>query len=407
MKIVLSPMGSAGDIRPFIALGDSLKKLSCEVLMIVPTNGENLCKVYKLPYKTIDFDYKAAASTIGKKLTISEKTEMLDSELKAQFDGLAQYSKDAQFLIGSARNYAAQSVSELYNIPYYLVWHIVQVFKSKEHPPWRIQSQNNPAWINKLFWSLNDMKDNAIGRGYINKYREKLGLNSHEEYSKIFQKNIILSVDRNFARVPLDVKQEHIRTDYWHLIEETELEKGLLDFISAGEPTVYFGFGSMPDQTSKETLAIIEDIVEKLNIRAVVQCGWAGLGENITNNKIRIIDEVSHYRLFPRMAAVIHHGGSGTTHTAAMSGVPQIIIPQLYDQFYWANHVFKSGLGPKYIEKAKLNKYSLERAIEEAVNSGIIKDNAKKMSEVLKTRDSMEKIAEQLIGIFKDKIRIK
>ncbi len=111
---------------------------------------------------------------------------------------------------------------------------------------------------------------------------------------------------------------------------------------------MYFGFGSIraPEQLAR---AMIES-ARTLGRRAIVSRGWAELGLVDDGRDCLAIDEVNHQRLFPRVAAVVHHGGAGTTMTAARAGVPQVVLPQHYDQHYWARRVRELGIGVDHAE---------------------------------------------------------
>ena len=89
--------------------------------------------------------------------------------------------------------------------------------------------------------------------------------------------------------------------------------------------------------------------------RAIIGSGWTGLGNAPLPKNIFRVGETYHGSLFPRLAGILHHGGSGTTHTAAKSGIPQFIVPRLADQHYWGNRVYKMGMGPRPIPLERLN----------------------------------------------------
>jgi UDP:flavonoid glycosyltransferase YjiC (YdhE family) len=97
-----------------------------------------------------------------------------------------------------------------------------------------------------------------------------------------------------------------------------------------------------------------------------------------------------HLKLFPNMAAVIHHGGAGTTATTAISGVPQIIVPHLLDQYYWGNQIYQSNLGPRPIWRSELTSKRLAATIRECLSNDRIRQKAKEASVIIKQQDSLE-----------------
>jgi sterol 3beta-glucosyltransferase len=111
----------------------------------------------------------------------------------------------------------------------------------------------------------------------------------------------------------------------------------------------------------------------------VISHGWAGLGDGALPEGVLAVGAVSHARLFPRMAAVVHHGGAGTTTTAARAGVPQIIVPHFLDQHYWAGRVRELGLGPPPIPRTKLSAERLTAALRETVGNEIVAERAQEL----------------------------
>src|SRR5207248_1968448 len=138
---------------------------------------------------------------------------------------------------------------------------------------------------------------------------------------------------------PADLPDATPPTGSWQLDDTRPLDPGLEQFLGAGETPVYIGFGSMVDPDPEGTNAIIAEAIERVGCRAIVSSGWAGLGQREPHPRIHVIGPTPHAALFPRVAAVVHHGGAGTTHAAALAGVPQVIVPHLLDQFGWAHRI--------------------------------------------------------------------
>ncbi|WP_324248595.1 glycosyltransferase [Actinomarinicola tropica] len=113
-------------------------------------------------------------------------------------------------------------------------------------------------------------------------------------------------------------------------------------FLDAGPPPVYVGFGSMAGAAEDGRAAL--DAARDLGRRAVVDRGWAGLAPAPADDLL-VVDDVDHRALLPRVAVAVHHGGAGTTTAAALAGVPQVLVPQQYDQYHWARRVSELGIG--------------------------------------------------------------
>jgi UDP:flavonoid glycosyltransferase YjiC (YdhE family) len=199
----------------------------------------------------------------------------------------------------------------------------------------------------------------------------------------------IISANRELAPVPRDVKVEYRQTGYWHLNEKEEIDADLKRFIDAGPPPIYIGFGSMTDPSPGRTAAILQDLIDAGHYRLIVSKGWADLGVHGGNGNVRLVEYVPHAKLFPRMAAIVHHGGAGTIHTAAIAGVPQVVVPHVLDQYYWGSRIGTLGIGPYPISRRRLTSRNLLGAINTAVGDTTIRERACKMGERLRKVDGL------------------
>jgi UDP:flavonoid glycosyltransferase YjiC (YdhE family) len=170
-----------------------------------------------------------------------------------------------------------------------------------------------------------------------------------------------------------------------------------MKFINSGKPPIYIGFGSMTASEPEKTTKIVTEAAKLADQRLVLSSGWAKLGkDNLVDKDYFVIGKISHNFLFPKMAAIIHHGGSGTTATAARAGVPQIIVPHMTDQFYFAEQVPKTGVAPESIWRKNLTPQNLAATIRSVVTNMEMKNKSEKLSNTLLNHDSF-KLAEKYI----------
>ena len=137
------------------------------------------------------------------------------------------------------------------------------------------------------------------------------------------------------------------------------------DFLQKGEPPVYVGFGSVGDSTQAEqTTRMIIESLQRAGQRGILATGWSGMSKmEQPPEDIFMLESAPHSWLFPRMKAVVHHGGAGTTAAGLRAGVPSIIIPHGNDQFAWGRRVYELGVGPKPVPRKKLTTEKLSDAI--------------------------------------------
>jgi UDP:flavonoid glycosyltransferase YjiC (YdhE family) len=171
--------------------------------------------------------------------------------------------------------------------------------------------------------------------------------------------------------------------------QKGHLDADLLQFIKSGSRPVYVGFGSMTARDPQETTEIVLAATKLAGQRLVLSSGWAQLGSKAgLDSDCYVLGKCDHAQLFPTMAAIVHHGGSGTTATAARSGVPQIIIPHMTDQFYFAEQVPQLGIAPKSIWRKNLTPKRLAAAMLTAVSDVAMQQRCRALTERLNGQNS-------------------
>jgi vancomycin aglycone glucosyltransferase len=185
----------------------------------------------------------------------------------------------------------------------------------------------------------------------LNSHRSALGLAPIDDVrSYILTNQPWLAADQTLAPWPDPADQSVLQTGAWILPDERLLSPELETFLEAGEPPVYFGFGSISAPQDLSLMMI--QSARALGRRTIVSRGWADLSLVDDEPDCLSIGEVNQQALFKRVAAVVHHGGAGITTAAARAGAPQVVIPQHYDQHYWAHRVHQLGIGTAHAPSA-------------------------------------------------------
>lgn len=175
-------------------------------------------------------------------------------------------------------------------------------------------------------------------------------------------------------------------------------------FLEAGEPPVYVGFGSMPNQEPRATFDLILRALEMTGQRGVVYGGWGGLHGEASCNRALVTEGVPHDWLFPRMKAVVHHGGAGTTAAGLRAGIPNVVVPFFADQPFWGWRVAALGAGPAPIPLQTLSAERLAAAIEQAVTDSTMRARASEIGAHLQDEDGVAeavRLIERVIGAEK------
>jgi vancomycin aglycone glucosyltransferase len=186
--------------------------------------------------------------------------------------------------------------------------------------------------------------------------------------SYIFTDRPWLAADPTLAPWPDPADRTVLQTGAWILPDARPLSRELEGFLEAGEPPVYFGFGST--RAPQDLSQAMTQAARALGRRAIVSRGWADLSPADNEPDCLTIGEVNLEALFKRVAAVVHHGGAGTATIAALAGAPQVVIPQIYDQHYWAQRIHHLGIGTAHAPGIPTTD-SLAGALEHSLHPGV------------------------------------
>jgi UDP:flavonoid glycosyltransferase YjiC (YdhE family) len=180
------------------------------------------------------------------------------------------------------------------------------------------------------------------------------------------------------------------------------LDPDLAEFLGAGPAPIYVGFGSVSVKNPARLTKMVLESVSATGTRVLLGKGWTGLGNDALPDTAHMIGDAPHGTLFPRLAGVMHHGGSGTTHTAARAGIPQFILPQIADQFYWGHRIHSLGLGPKPIAPKKLTTRRLTKILLDMKENSTYRWNAKALAAKGGFEDGTPRVVDTIVSTVED-----
>jgi vancomycin aglycone glucosyltransferase len=349
MRVLLSTWGSRGDVEPFLGLAVALREFGAEVRMCAPPDFADLLARVGVPMVPAGRSVRdlVHGAHDRKPSTPADAPRVAAELVAAQFDAVAAAAEGCDALVASGLMPAgARTVAEVRGIPYVLVAFHPGSFPSTHHVPLPRPGKPFPPGVtdNRVLWEVDAERVQALYGAPLNAHRAALGLPPVDNVrDHVFTDRPWLATDPILAPWSGSPYLDVVQTGAWILPDERPLPADLVAFLDAGTPPVYAGFSSVraPDDAARVAI----EAIRAQGRRAVVSRGWADLALIDDRDDCFSVGEVNLQALFRRVAAVVHHGGAGTTTTAAMARAPQVVVPQIADQPYWAGRVADLGIG--------------------------------------------------------------
>lgn len=393
MCITVFAAGSQGDIQPCIRLGKGLQQTGLNVLLAAPQNFAGLAQGTGLPFHSLRGDVQQImAGETGQKYmesgganpiqSILAMRKMLGPIALQMAEDVLEACRQADALITLAVFAPlGATIAEICGIPLILV-EPTPVLPTRDFPApgWPIQ-KNLGGWHNRLsgFAMLEVIWQ--WYRPFVNEFRQRFGLRSlrgADFYRTLTSVPLLGAYSPTVISSPPDwPKHVHISGYWfqddlhgWHPSDELE------NFLKDGEKPVYVGFGSMAGRDPKRIAEIVLEALAKAGRRGVLATGWGGMDLQHIPKDVFLLDSAPHGWLFSRMAAVVHHGGAGTTAEGLRAGVPSVIVPFIVDQLFWGKRVQELGAGLEPIHAKRLTAANLAEAIQKSSDDARIRNRA-------------------------------
>jgi sterol 3beta-glucosyltransferase len=397
MRILLIGFGSRGDVQPLLALGHGLEAAGYEVAIGAGSNFRALIEKEGFAYEAFRIDMEEMINSENGKEWINNSS-----------DNPMREAQNMKRVLGDAADVTGEDLLAMINradvvvsgLPTFTFIHGLCKKLNKKHftinlfpfSPTSVADATMIPYTPHLNTPLNRLAGYVqqyflywIFKDASNAFFAKQGIPpiSYTDYTRAYNKEvpILYGVSPHVMPHPADWKAANFVTGYWFHDAPSDWQpsQALTDFLNAGEAPVYIGFGSMSNKNPEATAKLMIEALQKAGKRGIIHTGWAGLRAENLPKEIFLLDFAPHDWLFPRMAAVIHHGGSGTTAAALRAGVPSAIVPHFGDQPYWGRRVYELGVGAAPIPRHKLNSDRLAKAIQAMVNSPSMKEKAAKL----------------------------
>ena len=404
MKITIATVGTRGDVQPYIALGRGLQKSGHQVQIatdgtfkgFIEASGLGFAEVKADPRRALQEDIRRIGSNPIRLLRWIDRN--FTPLARGYFIDMQAACQDSDAVLVSALAFAAMHVAQALGIPS-LATYLYPITPTRSFPSMAASSLpewlTGVGWINWMSFRLYNLAFFRMTLPVINDLRKEiLGLPSvpwsYYLNIDISDVPIIYGYSKHVIPHPADWGAAQHITGYWFLDDpEWRPPEELSQFLEAGPPPIYIGFGSMVDAEAKKTTDIVLEALKLTGQRAILHGGWSDLGSHSLPETVYKVSDVPHSWLFPRMAAIIHHGGAGTTAAALRAGVPAVIVPYFADQPFWARRIYQLGVSPKPIPRDKLSAQKLAAAILEAIQEKKIRESAHQLSKHIHQEDGV------------------
>jgi sterol 3beta-glucosyltransferase len=418
MKITIIAPGSRGDVQPYVALGKGLKEAGHKVGVMASQDFQELITAYDLDFIDMGGNMQTIALSMQSLLEQGNFLKILSSMGNAAQSLVGQASKSGLvacqgsdlIIAGLGGLFVGLALSEKLGIPFVQAYYF-PITPTREFPNALVPLPLGglPAWANRLthhlaqqmLWQNYRTADNQARRQVLQMPQAPFwgpfaSLQRQEQ-------TVLYGYSPQVVSSPRDWGDFIHVTGYWFLEPPAGWEPplDLVNFLQSGPPPVYIGFGSMIHSKPGETTDLVLQALARSGQRGVLSEGWGGLKKEALPETVFMTGSIPFGWLFPQMAALVHHGGAGTTSFGLWAGIPAIVTPFMGDQPFWGQRVYELGVGTRPIPRRRMTVDRLAEAIRQAVSDTAMRERAARLGERIRAEGGIPRavaIIEQAAG---------
>ncbi len=421
--VVMLASGTRGDVQPFLALALGLQRAAIPVVIAAAPRFRALVEARDVGFSPLEgnpSDLMAGASgSMAASVSGGAARGMTSTfrflregqpEFRRMLESAAAACRPARALIAGLSSTWGMSIAEALGIP--CVLGMLQPFGRTGAFPSALMPFRSSAGrrynalsyrvIEQAMWQPWRRTTNEWRRSTLGLPRLPAGGPWRALYAASFL--CLYGFSPSVVQPPADWPAAHIVTGYWFLEDSLDWtpRRGLEDFMSSGDPPLYVGFGSMVTGFGRNIFRVLQSALELSGLRAVVSAGGQPglLLPSQASRRTFFVEDASHEWLFPRVTAVVHHGGAGTTAQGLRAGVPSVIFPRAVDQYFWAERVALLGAGPRPVGRHDFNPRTLAHLFHLAATDNGMRERARLIGQRIRAENGVEKAVEALLPIL-------
>jgi sterol 3beta-glucosyltransferase len=403
MRVTILAIGSRGDVQPFIALGLALQAHGHDIHLATHPRFAGLIEDRGLGFAPIaEGDLSRGRDTVAGRRWIESDSRRLPTWVGFLRDARSVASRR---LLDAAAACADADAIIASNLAMVIGWQMaaareIPFLRAFIGPPaWMLSKRPAPRaapLIRELAW--------LGARPWLNRIRHStLGLPSlprREPFTELDRRGlpVLYAFSPAVLNAPAGLAGRREITGFWfldHGIDPAPSDT-LSAFLTKGSPPVAVGFSTMIDADPAHRTRLAVDALARAGVRGVLQDPAQPASAKPLSSDVLCVGDVSHQWLFPRCAAVVHHGAVGTTAAALRAGVPAVTIPHMTDQFVWARRLHELGASPEPIPRRELTVGRLAEAIRRAVTDEEMRRRAGDLGTRIATEDGVA----QAVDVF-------
>ena len=406
MQVTIIAPGSRGDVQPYVALGKGLKEAGHTVCVLATQDFQKLITDYGLDFFDMGGSMETVAQSMQGLIEQGNLFQILSSmgqaaqhlAVQAAVSGLVACQGSDLIMSGLGGLFVGLALAEKMGIPFVPAY-LYPFTPTREFPSvlMPLPQTRLTSWANRLSHRLGQQMIWQTTRAADNKARHQVlqvvpapfwGPFAALEQQK---QTILCGYSPQVVPFPKDWDDSIHVTGYWFLEPHAGWEPPIdfMNFLESGPPPIYIGFGSMPNSKPEETADLVLHALARTGQRGVLSSGWGGLKKENLPETVFMVGSMPHSWLFPKIAAVVHHGGVGTTAASLCAGIPAVVTPFFGDQPFWAQRVYELGVGPKPIPRRHLTVDLLAESIHCAVSDTAMRERATSLGKRIQAEDGI------------------
>lgn len=399
-RILILSYGTRGDVQPLIALGLGLQQAGYEVVLGADVDFEPDVTALGLTYAPLRLNLRQFLNTEEGKTAVSDQKDPSADSFETMVwpmldDCWTVAQQNVDLLIYDTMLTPAAHIAEKLGIPAMMTSVMPNMSPTTAFSLIGAPKIGWGGWGNKLSYQLYRLSWRQAWNDISRWSQATLGISPRKWHNYWLLNGrripILYSYSPSVLPRPADWPPETVATGYWFLPDAPyQPAPALIDFLGSGPPPIYVGFGSMVGQDAAALTELVITAVSQTKQRAVLATGWGGLQASTLPANIFTLADAPHEWLFPRMAAIIHHGGAGTTAAGLRYGKPGVLCPFVTDQFFWADIVHRHGWGPVPIPQKELTAVSLTQAIQTTLTDTAMHQRLQQIQGQLRAENGVE-----------------